>query len=146
MGTRIVAGKLRAVAGIRISDFDSAAYLQKHAVPRAKQYIDDFKRGIYMEVQRRINTRENNYICLALEDIVNIEYVGGSKAWTVVLFPTTSDLESMLESMFSEFFRLFNGYRYSPEEVRCPTYKHEAWFVRKWKEPRIRIIDYILHI
>lgn len=142
MGTRIVAGKLRAVAGIRISDFDSAAYLQKHAVPRAKQYVDDFKRGIYMEVQRRINTRENNYICLALEDIVNIEYVGVSKAWTVAYFLTTSDLESM----FSEFFRLFNGYRYSPEEVRCPTYKHEAWFVRKWKEPRIRIIDYILHI
>ena len=95
-----------------------------------------------MEVQRRINTRENNYICLALEDIVNIEYVGVSKAWTVAYFLTTSDLESM----FSEFFRLFNGYRYSPEEVRCPTYKHEAWFVRKWKEPRIRIIDYILHI
>ena len=68
VGTRIVAGKLRAVAGIRISDFDSATYLQKHAVPRAKQYIDDFKRDIYMEVQRRINTRENNYICLALEE------------------------------------------------------------------------------
>ena len=136
----------KSVAGIKISDFDSSSYLQEHAIPGAKQYIDDFKRDIYMEVQRRINTRENNYICLALEDIVNIEYVGGSKAWTVVLFPTTSDLESMLESMFSEFFRLFNGYRYSPEEVRCPTYKHEAWFVRKWKEPRIRIIDYILHI
>ena len=136
----------KSVAGIKISDFDSSSYLQEHAIPGAKQYIDDFKRGIYMEVQRRINTRENNYICLALEDIVYIEYVGVSKAWTVVYFPTTSDLESMLESMFSEFFRLFNGYRYSPEEVRCPTYKHEAWFVRKWKEPRIRIIDYILHI
>ena len=136
----------KSVAGIKISDFDSSSYLQEHAIPGAKQYIDDFKRDIYMEVQRRINTRENNYICLALEDIVNIEYVGGSKAWTVVLFPTTADLESMLESMFSEFFRLFNGYRYSPEEVRCPTYKREAWFVRKRKEPRIRIIDYILHI
>ena len=132
----------KSVAGIKISDFDSSSYLQEHAVPRAKQYIDDFKRDIYMEVQRRINTGENNYICLALEDIVYIEYVGGPKAWTVACFPTKYDLESM----FSEFFRLFNGYRYSPEEVRCPTYKHEAWFVRKWKEPRIRIIDYILHI
>ena len=144
MGTRIVAGKLRAVAEIKISDFDSAAYLQKHAIPRAKQYIDDFKRDIYMEVQRRINTRENNYICLALEDIVNIEYVGVSKAWTVVYFPTTSDLESM----FSEFFNLFDGYCYSYRYPNGKTRveKHEAWFDWMLKDHRIRIIDYILHI
>ena len=61
MGTRIVAGKLRAVAGIRISDFDSAAYLQKHAIPGAKQYIDDFKRDIYKECSD----------CIACSDCTN---------------------------------------------------------------------------
>ena len=143
MGTRIVAGKLRAVAGIKISDFDSAAYLQKHAVPRAKQYVDDFKRSIYMKVQDFLRCETQGHICNLLKRMITIEY---TRDYYADYNFSLSDRE--LELLFSEFFNLFDGYCYS---YRYPngkdkTNKHSAWFDWMLKDHRIRIVDYILHV
>jgi len=102
--------------------------------------MDDYKRSIYMEVQRRLrlpwSAKNEIFICCLLQEILEQD---GSE--------TVS--QSILRELFPEFYNLFDGYCYKEYDLKIYEKKEvsmmfEPWWGRHEIKPRIRIIDYLL--
>ena len=102
--------------------------------------MDDYKRSIYMEVQRRLrlpwSKSNQRHICYLLQDILEQD---GFDA------PT----KRQIKALFPEFYKLFDGYCYTKINSG-KTIKEKAnilfdpWWYSTATKPRIRIIDYLL--
>lgn len=101
--------------------------------------MDDMKRSIYMSALEKIEKGSTTWVCVALEYAVR-EIMGMSFA----VFPD----EDLIE-LFPEFFTLHDGktwdrYGYKERESDPIQIVGEAWWKYSWKEPRVRILNYIL--
>ena len=102
--------------------------------------MDDYKRSIYIEVQRRLrlpwSKSNQRHICYLLQDILEQD---GFDA------PT----KRQIKALFPEFYKLFDGYCYTKinsgkiiEEKANILF--DSWCYSIVIKPRIRIIDYLL--
>ena len=88
--------------------------------------MDDYKRGLYMEARRMIESGEEQYVCIALETAVD--------SWC----------HTSVSEIFPEFAELFNGYLYYENGQKYHTLHDMRWWAAGWKEPRLRAIDCLL--
>lgn len=116
--------------------------------------MDDMKREMHIRAKKHIASGETDFICWALlaelADTFNsysgagVIYIGGQG------LVTGSDLDSLLEEFFPEFFELFDGVFWTiadtvdPEEIRSSTGLHEAWFQWQDRERRQRLLDFLI--
>lgn len=102
--------------------------------------MDDYKRSIYIEVQRRLRlpwrAKNEIFICCLLQEILEQD---GSE--------TVS--QSILRELFPEFYNLFDGYCYKERDLKIYEKKEASMVFDPWRErydtkPRIHIINYLL--
>ncbi len=106
--------------------------------------MDDMKREIYLLALEKINKGKTDWVCLALKD-----------AAAEILGYTYGEIfDALLEELLPEFFQLFDGVAWyrtgilDDDEIDTFTIPDRAycapWWQRSWKEPRVRILNYIL--
>lgn len=88
--------------------------------------MDDYKRGLYMEARRLIESGEELYVCSALMEAVDSWYY------------------TPVSEIFPEFAEMFDGYVYYENGRKHFTLSYMSWWAKGWKEPRLRAIDCLL--
>lgn len=97
--------------------------------------MDDMKRAIYMLALEKIGKSEEKWVCVALCRAIE----GITGAPTV----TFEDANKLLP----EFHSLYDGkhwYKYGNSIQFYRPLGGRAWWKFGWKEPRVRILNYIL--
>lgn len=102
--------------------------------------MDDMKRAIYMLTLEKISKREERWVCLALREAF-VEITG----YNLLGSPGSEIIE-----IFSEFFNLYDArlwYKWG-DSILFNSLEDSAscssWWQYDWKEPRMRILNYIL--
>ncbi len=94
--------------------------------------MDDMKKAAYILARELLETGESSFACLALQDALS-EILG-----EVVPFPE-------IPEMFPEFVSLFDGFCWGPAGYgSVKSAASSIWWLKNWKEPRVRIIDMIM--
>ena len=102
--------------------------------------MDDYKRGLYLDAQRRLMAGTSTYVCTALDSA--LERDG---------FISEKFQQEIIEEIFPEFFALFDGMYYCSFEEE--TYRGSAslfigkgdmWWPSDYPEPRLRMIHFLL--
>ena len=116
--------------------------------------MDDMKLGMYLRAKARIASKETDFICWALLAELADNFNSRSGAGVIYIggqgLVTGSDLNSLLEEFFPEFFDLFDGTFWplgiptNLEEVNPVTSPHEAWFDWADVERRQRLLDFLI--
>jgi len=102
--------------------------------------MDDMKRAIYMLALEKISKEEEKFVCLALHKAF-VEITG---------YNLLGSPESEIIEIFSEFFNLYDArfwYKWGnsilfnslEDSASC-----SSWWKYDWKEPRVRVLSYIL--
>jgi hypothetical protein len=102
--------------------------------------MDDMKRAIYMLALEKISKRKERWVCLALREAF-VEITG---------YNLLGSPESEIIEIFSEFFNLYDArlwykcgnsilFNSLEDSASC-----SSWWQYDWKEPRVRILNYIL--
>lgn len=102
--------------------------------------MDDFKRGIWLEIRTKFATGRGLYICNEL------------KAWMrqngmLEYDATEEEQEAALHEVFPELAKLSDGkiwYTQSWSQDWTGLKINPPWFACEWPEPRLALIDYIL--
>jgi len=109
--------------------------------------MDDYKRTLYM---------------IALRDLQELQRTGSPKrAWLCVQLATvlrhesresasclSGSIDDLVQEFFPEFLELFDGSYWNrgkdTHQQKCSAVD-AAWWPKNWLEPRIRILECILH-
>lgn len=94
--------------------------------------MDDMKKAAYIRARELLETGESGFVCLALQD-----------ALSEILEEEVPFSE--IPKMFPEFYNLFDGFCWAPSgERHNKNFPNNVWWLKNWKEPRLRIIDMIM--
>lgn len=104
--------------------------------------MDDYKRGLYLAAQRRLEEKDSRYICPALSAVLSRE---GLKR--------DCSLDEQIREFFPEFLALFDGMLYFMERTdegdpiqQRVMYSHSdmPWWETGDLQPRLRMIHFLL--
>ncbi len=94
--------------------------------------MDDMKKAAYILAKELLETGESDYVCLALRYALE-EILGGGVPFLEI------------PEMFPEFVSLFDGFCWGPAGYgSVKSAASSIWWLKNWKEPRVRIIDMIM--
>lgn len=104
--------------------------------------MDDYKRGLYLAAQRRLEEKDSRYICMALSAILSREGI-----------KRDCSLDEQIRELFPEFLALFDGvlylYDYTDEgdyiqQRAMSIHSDLPWWEVSDLQPRLRMIHFLL--
>lgn len=101
--------------------------------------MDDFKRAMYVDALQAIERRRSRCVCAALiaayEMAMGASLIAEATDW--------QQLYTLTKAEFPEFFRLYDGYKWSNGQCE-ETPQNGFWWTLYDYAPRIRILKCIL--
>ena len=94
--------------------------------------MDDMKKAAYISAREFLETGKSGFVCIALQDA--LEEIAGVSVSVTTMY-----------EVFHEFTNLFDGLHWTSSGDKYVKISYSSvWWEKRWKEPRIRIIDMIM--